>query len=306
MADSLDSGSSVHYARAGSSPASRTILGLQYQQGIGVLFLCFGSLKAVCGRCFRLFLLFARQISGSQMPYSTEKPPATGFAVRNLTIPFTSHRKYPEPFFFDPGYFYLLFFIASLISMTFSIASGFVRPKASRASAVPQSGQISVRLSLRDNAGYSSYSNKGNSLLLNGAEAYLTVRKESTAKQRENWVNEWYRGLLKEQIERLLPKWEDITGLHPSNWQTKYMTTRWGTCNTNTGKIWLNLQLAKKPIDCLEYVILHELAHLKVRNHGEAFIAIMDEYMPYWRETRKKLNDSTLDYLPEGDSYADD
>ena len=150
------------------------------------------------------------------------------------------------------------------------------------------------------------YSNKGNSLLLNGAEAYLTVRKESTAKQRENWVNEWYRGLLKEQIERLLPKWEDITGLHPSNWQTKYMTTRWGPCNTNTGKIWLNLQLAKKPIDCLEYVILHELAHLKVRNHGEAFIAIMDEYMPYWRETRKKLNDSTLDYLPEGDSYADD
>ena len=149
-------------------------------------------------------------------------------------------------------------------------------------------------------------SNKGNSLIINGDDAYLTVRKGSTAEQRSNWVNEWYRELLKEQIERLLPKWESITGLHPSSWQTKYMTTRWGTCNTNTGKIWLNLQLAKKPIDCLEYVILHELAHLKVKNHSEAFIAIMDEYMPYWREIRKQLNDLKLDYLPEGDDNGND
>ncbi len=150
------------------------------------------------------------------------------------------------------------------------------------------------------------YSNRGNSLVLNGDDAILTVREESTAKQREAWVNEWYRGLLKEQIERLLPKWIKRTSLEPSSWQTKYMTTRWGTCNTQTGKIWFNLQLAKKPVECLEYVILHELAHLKVRNHGPEFIAIMDEHMPYWRETRKRLNDSTLDFMKTGDSYADD
>ena len=77
------------------------------------------------------------------------------------------------------------------------------------------------------------------------------------------------------------------------------MTTRWGTCNTNTRKIWLNLQLAKKPIDCLEYVILHELVHLKIRNHNKDFVAMMDRYMPYWGEIRKKLNDSTLDYYSE-------
>ncbi|MGN0806029.1 MAG: M48 family metallopeptidase, partial [Candidatus Coproplasma sp.] len=103
------------------------------------------------------------------------------------------------------------------------------------------------------------YSYKGNSLTLSGKEAILTVRKESTAKQRENFVNEWYRALLKEKIEVYLPKWEKLTGLYCNSWQTKYMTTRWGTCNTNTKKIWLNLQLAKKPIECLEYVILHEL-----------------------------------------------
>ena len=75
------------------------------------------------------------------------------------------------------------------------------------------------------------------------------------------------------------------------------MTTRWGTCNTNTKKLWFNLQLAKKPVECIEYIILHELAHLKVKNHGEDFVAIMDSFMPYWRETKKKLNEQILDYL---------
>ena len=146
------------------------------------------------------------------------------------------------------------------------------------------------------------YSYKGNSLILSGNEAILTVRKESTASQREAFVNEWYRALLKEKIEIYLPKWENITGLQCDSWQTKYMTTRWGTCNTNTRKIWLNLQLAKKPIECLEYVILHELAHLKVRNHSKDFVAIMDQYMPYWRETKKLLNGLKLDYMEEEDS----
>ena len=145
------------------------------------------------------------------------------------------------------------------------------------------------------------YSYKGNSLVLSGNEAILTVRKESTASQRESFVNEWYRALLKEKIEMYLPKWENITGLRCDSWQTKYMTTRWGTCNTNTRKIWLNLQLAKKPIECLEYVILHELAHLKVRNHSKDFVAIMDQYMPYWRETKKLLNDLKLDYMESSD-----
>lgn len=141
------------------------------------------------------------------------------------------------------------------------------------------------------------YSYKGNSMILNCNEAVLTVRKESTVKQREAFVNEWYRGLLKEKINIYLPKWEKITGLKCDSWQTKYMTTRWGTCNMNTRKIWLNLQLAKKPIECLEYVILHELAHLKVRNHNKDFVAIMDQYMPYWRETKRLLNKLKLDYL---------
>ena len=141
------------------------------------------------------------------------------------------------------------------------------------------------------------YNQKKNSLVLVGNKAILSVRKESTAKQREKFVNEWYRSLLKTEVEKYLPKWEAITGLYCDSWQSKYMTTKWGTCNTSTRKIWLNLQLAKKPIECLEYVILHELAHLKVKNHGPDFVAILDWHMPYWRECKKMLNDSKLDYM---------
>lgn len=141
------------------------------------------------------------------------------------------------------------------------------------------------------------YSYKGNALVLSGDNAILTVRKESTVKQRGTFVNEWYRTLLKVEVEKYLPKWERITGLQCSSWQSKYMTTKWGTCNTSTGKIWLNLQLAKKPIECLEYVILHELIHLKVRNHGPEFVTEMNRYMQNWHEIRNQLNESKLDYL---------
>ena len=136
-----------------------------------------------------------------------------------------------------------------------------------------------------------------NSLVLSGDKAVLTVRKESTAEQRENFVRQWYRELLKTEIARLLPKWEKTTGLKATGWQTKYMTTRWGTCNTKTGKIWLNLQLAKKTPECLEYVILHELVHLVEKTHNERFVSLMDKYMPMWREVRETLNGQTLDYM---------
>ena len=140
------------------------------------------------------------------------------------------------------------------------------------------------------------YGNK-NSLILLRDKAILTVRKESTAEQRENFIREWYREQLKTDIARLLPKWEGITGLKAAGWQTKYMTTSWGTCNSKTGKIWLNLQLAKKTPECLEYVILHELCHLVEKKHNERFIAMMDKHMPMWREIKATLNGQTLDYM---------
>ena len=135
------------------------------------------------------------------------------------------------------------------------------------------------------------------SLKLSGEKAVLTVRKESAAAQRENFVREWHRARLKAEIARLLPKWERITGLKCASWQTKHMTTRWGTCNAKTGKIWLNLQLAKKPFQCLEYVILHELVHLVEKRHGERFVSLMDKHMPMWREVKSTLNSRIADFM---------
>lgn len=143
-----------------------------------------------------------------------------------------------------------------------------------------------------------AYSARGNSMTLSGSRAVLTVRRNSTSRQRAAYVNEWYRGLLKEEIARRLPRWEELTGLHCRSWQTKYMTTCWGTCNPETGKIWVNLQLAKKNTECLDFVLLHELVHLREDRHSAAFVEVMDRHMPYWREVRQALNSSTLDDLP--------
>lgn len=142
---------------------------------------------------------------------------------------------------------------------------------------------------------------KKNNFLLQGDIAYLFMNKESTVKQREAFIREQYRLLLKEEIKRLLPKWERITGLHCESWQTKYMVTRWGTCNVEKKKLWFNLQLAQKPIECLEFVILHELIHFHTRKHDATFIAYMDLYMSNWRDIRNELNDRKLDYYDAHD-----
>ena len=135
-----------------------------------------------------------------------------------------------------------------------------------------------------------------NSLELIGNNASLTVRRKSTPRHRGNYVREWYREKLKAEITHLLPKWENATGIKCSSWQTKYMRTKWGSCNIPKRKIWINLQLAKKPIECLEYIILHELIHMHVKNHNADFVALMNKHMPFWRDTKKKLNDHILDH----------
>ena len=72
------------------------------------------------------------------------------------------------------------------------------------------------------------------------------------------------------------------------------MKTKWGTCNVAARRIWLNLELSKKPVQCLEYVVIHELAHLIERHHNDRFISIIDQHLPQWRLHRKELNSAPL------------
>ena len=135
---------------------------------------------------------------------------------------------------------------------------------------------------------------RGRSTLRRGQEIVLSVHPEDDTSQRESLLNDFYREALSERIAARLPLWEARTGLHPSAWQIKNMKTRWGTCNTATRKIWLNLQLAKQPPVCLDYVIAHELTHLRYPGHGQDFQAFLTRAMPNWPEVRKALNNQTF------------
>ena len=143
--------------------------------------------------------------------------------------------------------------------------------------------------------------NQKNSFEIQNQNIVLSMNNKSTVKQRDAYVKEEYRNLLKGKIEKHLPKWEAQTGLKCDSWQTKYMITKWGACSVDKKKLWFNLQLAQKPLECLDYIILHELTHLITRKHDATFIAHMDRYMPNWRDIRKKLNDSRLDYYEAQD-----
>lgn len=125
---------------------------------------------------------------------------------------------------------------------------------------------------------------------IEGNIAHFTVRKTSTPAQREKYAREWYREILKTEIANRLPVWEKKTGLKPESFTVKYMTSRWGSCKIKKRNICLNLQLAKKRIECLDYIILHELLHFRERGHNERFYGLMQKYMPKWKEVKKILN----------------
>ena len=128
----------------------------------------------------------------------------------------------------------------------------------------------------------------------NRSRLELYVRPEANADQRRRILQCWYRDRLKEAIPPLLKKWQSILDSPVSHYRIKRMKTKWGACNTEAHRIWINLELAKKPVQCLEYVIAHELAHFIERYHNDRFVAILDRHLPQWRLRRAELNSAPL------------
>jgi hypothetical protein len=126
------------------------------------------------------------------------------------------------------------------------------------------------------------------------AKIDLFVPDGANRARREKILQEWYRKELKALVPPLVSKWEKITGLQVSAWGVKRMKTKWGTCNTRAHRIWINLELAKKPVQCLEYIVVHEMVHLLERHHNEKFIGYMNEFLPNWRSLRDQLNSFPL------------
>lgn len=119
----------------------------------------------------------------------------------------------------------------------------------------------------------------------------LYVSPKATVEAKEKVFNEWYRNHLKEVVPGLLEKLEEKTNLKCESWGVQKMRTKWGSCRIEKRKIMLNLELAKKPRHCLEYVILHELIHFLERNHNDKFRSHLDKFMPNWKTYKRELNE---------------
>ncbi len=122
----------------------------------------------------------------------------------------------------------------------------------------------------------------------------LYVRPGMDTGQREAVLLRWHRAQLKSLLPPMLEKWQPALGVQVSAWGIKKMKTKWGTCNVAARRIWLNLELAKKSVHCLEYILVHELVHLLERHHNDRFTALMDQFLPHWQVCRDELNQSVL------------
>ena len=118
----------------------------------------------------------------------------------------------------------------------------------------------------------------------------LFVRPNTGLKNQTAVIETFYRNELKREIAKLLAKWQPKMGVTAKRFGVKKMKTLWGSCNTDTAGIWLNLELAKKPPECLEYVVVHELTHLLERCHNARFMSHMDNFLPIWQSIKQLLN----------------
>ena len=144
------------------------------------------------------------------------------------------------------------------------------------------------RLRVLEHDGPRSIGRKGNS------ELVMRVRPGTGRDKREQLLNDWYRRHMKALVPDLIAEWQPIIGVQVADWGVKKMKTRWGSCNVRDRRVWLNLELAKKPPHCLEYVLVHEMVHLLERRHNDRFRAFMDLFVPQWRLCRDELNQSLL------------
>lgn len=127
-------------------------------------------------------------------------------------------------------------------------------------------------------------------VLMNKTYIDLYVRPGASIKKRHEIMTEWYRAELKKPIPAIIEKWENTLNVKVNSWQVKQMKTKWGSCNREKKRIWINLDLAKKPEHCLEYIIVHEMIHFIERHHKDKFLFYMDKYLPNWKKLRTELN----------------
>jgi predicted metal-dependent hydrolase len=118
----------------------------------------------------------------------------------------------------------------------------------------------------------------------------LRVRSGSTEEKKQSVLDQWYREQVKAVVPSLIAKWELLMGVKVERFFVQRMKTKWGSCSSESKSIRLNSELAKKPPECLEYIVVHEMVHLLEHTHNRRFVALMDQFMPKWEFYRDNLN----------------
>lgn len=130
--------------------------------------------------------------------------------------------------------------------------------------------------------------------IVNKQYIFFYVPKHYTTKQKEAYYNRWLREELKKELFVLVKKWEEIMGVSVEDVRIKRMKTKWGSCNIAKKRIWINLELIKKPPQALEYVVVHEMVHFFEKYHNERFKKLMNQFLPDWEKRKRELNESVL------------
>lgn len=124
----------------------------------------------------------------------------------------------------------------------------------------------------------------------------MYVNETFTVEQKQQLLKEWYRVQLKKVLAELIPKWEVLLNVNTNNVKVQTLRTKWGSCNPDNGNFLFNIELAKKPYECIEYVVVHELLHLIERTHNDNFKAYLDKYLPNWKQLKDELNALPVSY----------
>jgi predicted metal-dependent hydrolase len=139
--------------------------------------------------------------------------------------------------------------------------------------------------------------NRVPSVELKHNQMLLTIRPGAGMEKREAVVTAWYRDQVREMVDLRIAKWEATLGVQVNRVIVRRMKTKWGSCNPRSGNIHLNTELAKKPRECLDYILVHEMVHLLEPSHNATFISLMDKFMPQWRHFRDELNHAPLGHV---------
>jgi predicted metal-dependent hydrolase len=137
---------------------------------------------------------------------------------------------------------------------------------------------------------------KRNSVQKSGKKIILQSSCEKAAAELEKQLYRFYRKELRSYLERSVAKYALIMGLQIPDFKIRTMKTKWGSCSVDNGRLWFNIELVKKPYECIEYVVVHELVHLIERHHNKRFVLLMDQYFPSWRTQKKLLNELPIKF----------